>query len=74
MIRQAQQDKNLNLRSSILIGDKASDIQAGIAAGVGLNILFGQKRPPELNGLSYQVIKNHRELLHFMKSSSLMLD
>ena len=62
MIRQAQQDKNLNLRSSILIGDKASDIQAGIAAGVGLNILFGQKRPPELNGLSYQVIKNHREL------------
>ena len=44
MIYQAQKEINLNLENSILIGDKASDIQAGVAAGVGLNILFKQKQ------------------------------
>ena len=70
MIHQAQQDIKLNLDSSILIGDKVSDIQAGISGGVGLNILFGQKRPPELNGLPYQLIATLRESLFFIKSSS----
>ena len=42
MINQAQREMNLNLGSSILIGDKVSDIEAGIAAGVGLNILLGR--------------------------------
>ena len=71
MIHQAQRDINLNLGSSILIGDKVSDIQAGIAAGVGLNILFGQKhQPPKLRGLPYQAIATLREALLFMNSSS----
>ena len=74
MIHQAQQDMNLNLGNSILIGDKVSDIQAGIAAGVGLNILFGQKRPPELDGLSYHIIKTLYESLLFMNSRSQKLD
>ena len=74
MIHQAQQDMNLNIGSSILIGDKVSDIQAGIAAGVGLNILFGQKRPPELDGLSYHMIKTLFESLLFMNSISQKLD
>jgi len=74
MIHQAQQDMNLNLGSSILIGDKVSDIQAGLAAGVGLNILFGQKQPPELNGLPYQTIKTLCESLLFMKSRKQKLD
>ena len=74
MIHQAQQDINLNLGNSILIGDKVSDIQAGIAAGVGLNILFGQKRPPELNGLPYHIIKTLCESLLFMNSRSQKLD
>ena len=68
MIHQAQQEMNLDLGSSILIGDKASDIQAGIAAGVGLNILFAQKQPYELRGLPYQAIVNLREALPFMNS------
>ena len=74
MIYQAQQDMNLNLGSSILIGDKVSDIQAGIEAGVGLNILFGQKRPPELNDLPYHIIKTLCESLLFMNSRSQKLD
>ena len=59
---------NLNLGNSILIGDKASDIQAGIAAGVGLNILFDQKQPSELSGLPYQAIATLREALPFINS------
>jgi len=44
MILQAQQELGLDLENSILIGDKGSDIQAGIAAGLGTNILFAQER------------------------------
>jgi D-glycero-D-manno-heptose 1,7-bisphosphate phosphatase len=40
MLLRAQSDLNLDLRSSILVGDKLSDIQAGWAAGVGTQILF----------------------------------
>jgi D-glycero-D-manno-heptose 1,7-bisphosphate phosphatase len=39
MILQAQQEFNLDLSASILVGDKESDIEAGIAAGVRTNIL-----------------------------------
>lgn len=40
MILQAARDHRIDLASSILIGDHESDIQAGIAAGVGCTILF----------------------------------
>ena len=40
MILQAQKEFNINLAQSILIGDKITDIQAGLKAGVGRNILF----------------------------------
>ena len=69
MIHQAQREMNLNLGSSILIGDNVSDIQAGIAAGVGLNILFAQNQPSELSCLHYQAITTLREALPFMNSS-----
>ena len=39
MIKQAQADWNIDLNESILVGDKESDIIAGISAGVGSNIL-----------------------------------
>ena len=70
MIHQAQREMNLNLKSSILIGDNAIDIQAGIAAGVGLNILFAEKQNSELSGLHYHVISTLREALRFMNSRS----
>ena len=69
MIFLAQQELNLNLENSILIGDKASDIQAGIAAGVGTNLLFSKHTLPELSGLPYQAIATLREALPFMNSS-----
>jgi D-glycero-D-manno-heptose 1,7-bisphosphate phosphatase len=40
MILQAAMEYNVDLRRSILVGDKESDIKAGVAAGVGCNLLF----------------------------------
>ena len=40
MILSAQRDLDLALATSVLVGDKASDIEAGLNAGVGTNILF----------------------------------
>lgn len=40
MLIQAQKDYNIELHKSILIGDKMTDIEAGISAGVKLNILL----------------------------------
>ena len=43
MILQAKKEFSLELSRSVLIGDKAHDIQAGIAAGVGKNIIIGDE-------------------------------
>lgn len=40
MILQAAQEHDLDLPASVLVGDKHSDIAAGRAAGVGLNLLL----------------------------------
>ena len=54
MFLRARADFDLNLTSSVLVGDKPSDILAGKAAGVGTAILlkseFGQEG---LNGVEY---------------------
>jgi D-glycero-D-manno-heptose 1,7-bisphosphate phosphatase len=39
MLRQAASDLQLDLSASVLVGDKASDIEAGQAAGVALTVL-----------------------------------
>ena len=70
MIYQAQRDINLNLKNSILIGDNVSDIQAGMAAGLGLNILFRQKRPSKLKDLPCKVISNLHEAIFYIDGSS----
>lgn len=40
MILQAADELGIDLAKSILVGDKETDIQAGIAAGVGCNLLY----------------------------------
>lgn len=39
MIKQAQQEHNIDLQQSVLAGDKLSDIQAGKRAGIAANFL-----------------------------------
>jgi D-glycero-D-manno-heptose 1,7-bisphosphate phosphatase len=70
MILQAQRELGLDLKSSVLIGDKVTDIQAGNAAGVGTNLLFASRRPPELDGLDYQIIANLWEALPYLQRGS----
>ena len=43
MILQAQEEYQIDLSQSILVGDKITDIQAGLAAGVGKNYLIVDK-------------------------------
>ncbi len=66
MILQAQGE--FNLASPILIGDKASDIRAGFAAGVGQNILLAPSEPHDLQGAVYQRISGLDEALAFFNS------
>lgn len=40
MILQAARELNIDLSRSVLVGDKITDIQAGIAAHVGCNLLY----------------------------------
>ena len=40
MILQARDDFGLDLPASVLVGDKESDIEAGLRAGVGANVLL----------------------------------
>ena len=62
MLLDAQKDFDINLKESILVGDKNSDIEAGIKGGVGMNYLV--ETGHELNGntLDLNVINNIRQL------------
>jgi len=42
MILRAQKRYDVDLQNSVLIGDKKTDIEAGLSAGIRLNILFSQ--------------------------------
>jgi D-glycero-D-manno-heptose 1,7-bisphosphate phosphatase len=68
MILQAQQELGLDLGNSMLIGDKARDIQAGSAAGLGLNILFTQERLQEMASNECHVINSLLEALPFINT------
>lgn len=67
MIFQAQKDFSIDLGSSILIGDKVSDIQAGITAGVSTNLLYSAERPNELNGIKYELISTLLEAVPYLR-------
>lgn len=71
MILQAKKEFNLDLAASILIGDKVTDIQAGIAAGVGQNILFSsaEPEPEDLRGVDYQKVSELAGALRFLAHS-----
>jgi len=67
MILQANKDLSIDLSRSVLIGDKVSDIQAGNAAGVGMNLLFGAKHTNELDSLNYQLIATLHEAIPYLQ-------
>jgi len=71
MILQAQSDFDLNLKKSILIGDNMSDIQAGAAAGVGTNVLFGKSGGKELSSPEFTIVKKILDASRLLINQSL---
>ena len=67
MILHAQQDFDIDLSASVLIGDKVTDIQAGVAAGVGTNLLFSHEKPIQLNGTKYELINHLSEAMPYLQ-------
>ncbi|MGN6388312.1 MAG: HAD hydrolase-like protein, partial [Burkholderiaceae bacterium] len=61
MILRAERELGLDLACSILIGDKDSDIRAGIAAGVGRNVLFDPDAAASPSNRADFVVRSHRE-------------
>ena len=57
MILKAKEKYNLDLSNSWLIGDKASDIQAGISGGVGNNILLNTYSSTEKDNIDNPDVK-----------------
>jgi len=68
MLLQAINDFNIAPDSSILIGDKATDIQAGVAAGIGLNLYIGDTDiSQDVTIGNYTKILNLVEATYFFK-------
>lgn len=51
MLYEAMRDFDIDLQSSVLIGDNLTDIQAGFSAGVGTKLYFGNDDISIHNGL-----------------------
>lgn len=71
MLFQAQRELGIDLAASILIGDKLSDIEAGIAAGVGRNLLLQAEGRDVLPDAGYVQIRMLREALSFLADPGL---
>ena len=61
MIFQAAREHDVDLANSILVGDKRSDIEAGLAAGVGCNVLYSPQGDLHLE-IPAAVIRSLRDL------------
>lgn len=68
MLLQAQKELDVDLGRSVFIGDKYTDMQAGIAAGVGCNVLLGssdRKNCMELDRVMYESsLKDSKKYLY----------
>ncbi len=67
MIRQAMKDFALDISKSYLIGDKISDIQAGINAKIGTKILF-QSPNQQTDSMSSDIMQNTQNLKQDIKA------
>jgi len=66
MILAAQHEFNVDLAASLLIGDKESDIEAGINAGIGCNLLLRPKRQSPLSTQANAVIEHLAQALPYL--------
>lgn len=69
MILQAAAELGIDLGRSTLVGDKETDIQAGIAAGVSCNLLYrpeGESFPNDSASSATSIIRNLLDALPFL--------
>jgi len=68
MILKATDEFDIDLRRSVLIGDKDSDIQAGLNAGIGKNFLFNPKQGKiyASNVIPTKIISSHQKVIQFL--------
>jgi len=63
MILEAQKQFNIDLKNSILVGDKNSDIEAGINAGIKNNFLIDTGHKIKENKYDVKILNNLKELI-----------
>ena len=63
MILDAQKEFNIDLKNSILVGDKNSDIEAGIKAGIQNNYLIKTGHEINKNIFNVHILNNLKELI-----------
>jgi len=68
MILKAKKDLALDLKKSILIGDKETDIMAGNNAGIAHNYLINKKERPDSNIGNYEYFRNLMEFRECLPS------
>ncbi|HIM74584.1 MAG TPA: D-glycero-beta-D-manno-heptose 1,7-bisphosphate 7-phosphatase [Campylobacterales bacterium] len=67
MLLNAQKEFDIDMNNSILIGDKNSDIEAGINAKIGRNYLINTGHKISQNKFNVKVLNNLRDLLEELK-------
>ncbi|HHY27005.1 MAG TPA: HAD family hydrolase [Desulfitobacterium dehalogenans] len=65
MLLKAKAEFDVDMANSILIGDKSSDIEAGINAGVG-RLIFLQDKYPNSNNSNAEIITHISEAIKFL--------
>lgn len=72
MLLRAAQDHHLDLSHSVFIGDRCSDVQAGVSAGIGKMILLHGTEPKPCHPTgSYTEIRELSEAAPFLVSSDM---
>ena len=67
MLLQAANEFSIDLSSSILIGDNASDLQAGHAAGINTNILFNPDNSKISLDFDYHTVSNLKDAIIYFR-------
>ncbi|WP_017733575.1 D-glycero-alpha-D-manno-heptose-1,7-bisphosphate 7-phosphatase [Nafulsella turpanensis] len=69
MILQAQKELEIDLSHSLLLGDKESDIEAGIKAGIGQNVLLKSDRYNGEGSKASLMVNHLKEVKPLLKAS-----
>ncbi len=64
MILKAKEDHKIDLEKSVLVGDKISDINAGIASGIKKNLLLTENKTTDYSHI--QCIENLKDAIKFL--------